>query len=330
MVGTGTISFPGLGIFDLDIPKVAFTLFGIEFRWYGLIIGIGFALAICLAVWLCKKAGENVDNLLDCIIFATPVAIIGARTYYVLQTLPYYESFWDYFKIWEGGLAIYGGVIGAVLTAFVFCSIKKISFPGMLDLAGAPFLLAQAIGRWGNFINQEAFGTETNLPFRMELLLGGQQVAVHPTFLYESLWNLLGVILLLVLFNHRKWKGQVFTAYLGWYGFGRFFIEGLRTDSLMLSDHIRTSQWLSAILFIGAVVLMVVMHIRQKKIASEKEAYIPVYAEAAEQMGVEETMEETKEETIEKEDSAFEEMITTEILTEESDEEEKDHGSAEN
>ena len=283
MVGTGTISFPGLGIYDIDIPKVAFTLFGIEFRWYGVLIGIAFALALIVAVWLCKKAGENVDHLLDIVIFATPVAIIGARTYYVLQTLRlgYYDSVWDYFKVWEGGLAIYGGVIGAVLTAAIYCKIKKISLAGMLDLVGAPFLLAQAIGRWGNFINQEAFGTATDLPWRMELLIGGSKVCVHPTFLYESLWNLIGFVVLMLLFRRRKWKGEIFTAYLGWYGFGRFFIEGLRTDSLMLTDGIRTSQWLSAILFVGAVILSVVMHVRVRRQREAGQDYTPVFAEAA-------------------------------------------------
>lgn len=281
-MGTGTISFPGLGIHNLEISKVAFELFGIQFRWYGILIGIGFAVALLVGIWLRKKSGESVDRLLDVVIVATPCAIIGARAYYVLQTLDRYDSFWDFFKIWEGGLAFYGGLIGAVLGASIYCLIRKENLLKIFDCAAPAFLIAQAIGRWGNFVNQEAFGTETDLPWRMEIVLNGVKTAVHPTFLYESLWNLVGFVLLLLLFRKRKWNGEVFVAYLGWYGLGRAFIEGLRTDSLMLTDHIRTSQWLAGICFVAAVVILIVMRIKLRKKRDAEAEYTPQFAEASE------------------------------------------------
>lgn len=280
-MGTGTISFPGLGIHNLEINKVAFELFGIQFRWYGILIGIGFAVALLVGIWLRKKSGESVDRLLDVVIIATPCAIIGARIYYVLQTLDQYDSVWDYFKIWEGGLAFYGGLIGAVIAAGIYCWVRKENLLKILDCAAPAFLIAQAIGRWGNFVNQEAFGTATDLPWRMEIVIGGVKTAVHPTFLYESLWNLLGFVLLLLLFNKRKWNGEVFVGYLGWYGLGRAFIEGMRTDSLMLTETIRTSQWLAAICFVVAVIVLVTMRIKLRKKASKEADYTPQFAEAA-------------------------------------------------
>ena len=271
--GQGTISFPGLGIYDLTIQKEVFPNSNIHIHWYGVIIALGFIVGLLIAFRLAKKAKFSVDTLIDIVLLATPFAIIGARIYYVVQKLdnyiepgrPWYENLWEMCKIWEGGMAIYGAVIAGVLVAAIYCHRKKINVWKVLDIVAPALLAGQGIGRWGNFVNQEAYGGLTDLPWRMELYIEGQVYAVHPTFLYESLWNILGVIVMLILFKKRKFNGEIFWIYMGWYGIGRAFVEGLRTDSLYLFGNIRTSQVLGVVFFIVSVIALIVTSRRYKK-----------------------------------------------------------------
>jgi len=258
------ISFPKLGI-RLEWDNIAFNLFGRDVYWYGIIIAFGFALAVFTALCLAKKYGMKSDTVIDIVLIAAPAAIICARLYYVAFEWEYYSKHpGDILKIWNGGLAIYGGIIAAVLVAVVYCKVKKENFWLFADFGGIGLTIGQCIGRWGNFFNQEAFGTNTNLPWgmygnkiRSELLsldIPGIKVdynlPVHPTFLYESLWNLLFVIFALKFFDKRKFDGHVFLCYLIYYGIGRFFIESLRTDSLYVGIF-RVSQLVA----VGCVVL---------------------------------------------------------------------------
>lgn len=231
--GHGTVSFPGLGIGELNINNVAFKIGNFEIYWYAIIIAIGFILAVLLGLHLCKSKNIKQDDALDGILWITPVSIICARLYYVIfDPSGVYNSIKDIFNIRGGGLAIYGAVIGAFISAAIHCRIKKINILDAADIVAPSFLVGQILGRWGNFVNQEAFGGETTLPWGMQIYINGKATIVHPTFLYESLWNLLGLILLLKVFKKQKASGLIFTGYLIWYGLGRFFIEMLRTDQL--------------------------------------------------------------------------------------------------
>ncbi len=244
-----TISFPGLGDISFHIDRVAFNLFGFSLHWYGIIIAAGFLLAVLLGTRVSKKLGINPDDIIDLVLYAAPISIICARLYYVIFSgdRMYLEDPMEIVRIWHGGLAIYGGIIGAIGTTFVFCKIKKINTLNVLDFGLPYFALAQAIGRWGNFVNQEAFGSQTDLPWGMtgnviqEYLSMNfphldPKIPVHPTFLYESLWNF-GVFAFLIWYRKRKKNdGEVFCLYLILYGIGRLWIEGLRLDSLMLGS----------------------------------------------------------------------------------------------
>lgn len=227
------IGFPGLGI-SFNVNPVAFNLFGKDVYWYGVLIATGIILAVILCTHLAKQQNLTADNILDVVLWGAPAGIIGARLYYCAFRFEHYaDNLLDVFKIWEGGLAVYGGIIGACIAAYAYCRYKKIDWKKLFDVCVPGVMLGQAIGRWGNFVNREAFGGETSLPWRMELhTSGGSEMFVHPTFLYESLWSLCGVFLLIWLNKHKKKDGQVCFTYFIWYGVGRFFIEGLRTDSL--------------------------------------------------------------------------------------------------
>ena len=228
------VAFPGLGL-EFNINPVAFTVFGKDIYWYGLIIATGLILAVIFCSYLGKKDNFHKDTVLDIVLYATPVAVIFARLYYVIFSFSEYkDNLADIFKIWEGGLAIYGGVIGAVLTAYIYCKVKKINFLKTVDVCIIGVMLGQAIGRWGNFVNKEAYGALTNLPWRMEIYDGISKIAVHPTFLYESLWNFAGVLVLYFINKRKKQNGETFFSYFVWYGVGRYFIESLRSDSLYL------------------------------------------------------------------------------------------------
>ncbi len=249
------ISFPILGDLQLSFPS-NFTLFGHDFYWYGAIIACGFLLAVWYCFSRCREFGITQDDLLDTILWAVPLGIVGARAYYVIF-YGNYDSFWDMCKIWEGGLAIYGGVIAATITVFIVCRIKKISPFAMLDIAGFGLLIGQSVGRWGNFTNREAFGYETDVFCRMGLTYAdGRTIYVHPCFLYESLWNAVGLLLLHILSKktRRRFDGQYFLCYLGWYGLGRVWIEGLRTDSLYIGS-LRVSQLLAAVCVVAVVII---------------------------------------------------------------------------
>jgi phosphatidylglycerol:prolipoprotein diacylglycerol transferase len=256
-----SISFPILGEkFSLDF-KNSFTLFGWDFHWYGIIIAVGFLLAVLYAMKKSKRFGLNEDNIIDLLLYAVPIAFICLRLFYVAFSDWNFEgSFWDnlwrIIKVWEGGLAIYGGVIGGVIGALIFSKVKKIRLGPILDVGALGLLIGQAVGRWGNFINREAFGYKTNVPWKMGLTNEYGTFYYHPTFLYESLWNVLGFILLHFYTKKRKFDGEIFLMYLGWYGLGRLYIEGLRTDSLMLGS-LRVSQIVALLCIVVSVAILV-------------------------------------------------------------------------
>ena len=255
----GTISFPGLGL-SFNPSRVAFSIGSKPIYWYGIIIAAGFLLAVYYAMRRARQFGLTQDNIIDMLICAVPLAIIGARVYYCLFSWNLYKD--DpirVFYIWEGGLAIYGGVIGAVIGLLIYTKVKKVKTSAMLDIGGLGLLIGQAIGRWGNFMNREAFGAQTDSFLRMGLTdASGATIYVHPTFLYESVWNAVGFLILHFYSKHRKFDGQIFLMYLGWYGLGRMFIEGLRTDSLYVgSSNLRVSQLLAGICFLAVVIFLV-------------------------------------------------------------------------
>ena len=269
-MSSAAISFPLLGNWSINPPN-CFVLFGHTFYWYGVIIACGFLLAVAYGYHRCREFGITQDDLTDALLFAVPLAIVGARIYYVVF-FGHYDNFWDMCKIWEGGLAIYGGVIAAVITVFAVCRVKKISARALLDTVAFGFLIGQSIVRWGNFINREAYGYETDVFCRMGLTLNGNTIYVHPTFLYESLWNALGFVGLHVLSKKfkRKFDGQYFLTYLAWYGLGRMWIEGMRADSLYIGGSaIRVSQLLAALTCLGSI-LVIALVIRSGKCTPDK------------------------------------------------------------
>ena len=232
-----TISFPGLGIDQFTVSRTALSFGNFSIAWYGLIIVIGMIVAVSYVMWRAKQNGISSDSILDLAIAVIISGVIGARLYYVLTSLDKYDSFIDVFKIWEGGLGIYGGIIAGGLAVLVTARIKKINFFMLADMVMPAVLIAQSIGRWGNFINGEAFGSETTLPWRMGLHDGPFSIFVHPTFLYESLWTCAGFLLANFLYRRRRYHGQVMLFGFAWYGFGRMFIELLRTDSLYICSY---------------------------------------------------------------------------------------------
>jgi len=255
------ISFPMLGDLHLNPPSF-FTVGGFRIYFYGVLIAIGFLLAILYCSRNAPRFGIRPDDFYDLMLLLIPLSIVGARLYYVLFRLDYYlSSPGEIFAIRDGGLAIYGGVIAGVLCIWLVCRHKKIPFVCMLDLAVFGLLIGQILGRWGNFLNREAFGAETDIFCRMGLTdPSGNTVYVHPTFLYESLWNLVCLVFLIVRAKkgRRSYDGQCALIYFFWYGLGRFWIEGLRTDSLYIgSTGIRVSQLLSAVLAVVSLVILI-------------------------------------------------------------------------
>lgn len=259
-----TVIFPGLGNISLEMNPVAFTLFGRGVAWYGIIIAAGFLLAALYVLRRAPSFGLNEDIVIDAMLWATPVAIICARAYYVTFNFDLYrDDPLSMLYIWEGGLAIYGGVIGALLTLAVFCKLRHVKFGALADLGAMGLLIGQIIGRWGNFVNCEAHGGETTLPWRMVITYSPESadlaVGYHPTFLYESLWNLLGFVLIhFYSKKHRKFRGEICLMYITWYGLGRGFIEGLRTDSLyFFGTNMRVSQFVGFASFIVGLALLI-------------------------------------------------------------------------
>ncbi|MDD6920739.1 MAG: prolipoprotein diacylglyceryl transferase [Eubacteriales bacterium] len=232
---------------------IAFEIFGFEIRWYGILIAIGIALAIITAYRRSSAVGIKSDDLLDAVIISVPIGIIGARAYYVFFSLDNYHSFAQMIDIRSGGLAIHGGIIFGLATAYLVCKKKKIQFFNLFDLAVPSIALAQSIGRWGNYFNSEAHGGETNLPWA--IMVDGK--SVHPTFLYESIWCfVLFIGLSYLLLKKRQFTGQIFSLYVILYSVERFFVEGLRTDSLMIGPF-RQAQVLSLVLIAVGVVVYV-------------------------------------------------------------------------
>ena len=285
------IRFPGLfGDWEFTLSSTAFHIGGKAIYWYGILIALG----VVLALWFCmtqkEKYGISEDDLLDAVLWGVPLSVVGARVYYVIFYLDIFKKADGSFDwgsaiaIWDGGLAIYGAVIAAFLVGLVLSRRKGFKLGAMTDLIVMGFLIGQAVGRWGNFMNREAFGTETTLPWRMELVTKtGELVDVHPTFLYESLWNVAGLLLIaLVVSRVRRFDGQNTWCYFLWYGLGRFWIEGLRTDSLYLFDWtiggapIRVSQALSLVMVLVSA-FMLVYHLKLRPHKPE-ELYVNLVA----------------------------------------------------
>ena len=282
-------------IFGIDIvlKPVAFSIpLGSrhwDIYWYGIIIALGFMLALIYGITNAKRFGIDNDRMLDVVLVATPVAILCARAYYVIFDGEKLESFGDFFGFGDSsgfsGLAIYGGVIGAFVSGLVMCKIRKVKFSDMFDLAALGFLIGQGVGRWGNFVNQEAYGSFTGSSFwgmqseRTIYEMG--EGLVHPCFLYESIWCIAGFFIINHLSKNRKFSGEAFLMYCAWYGFGRGFIEILRTDSLMLGP-IKVSCLLAFLLCIASITAIIVI---RKKLKPEEE-YIEQFAENLEEENV--------------------------------------------
>ncbi|MDF2568091.1 MAG: prolipoprotein diacylglyceryl transferase [Oscillospiraceae bacterium] len=294
MDSNNIVAFPKLGL-EFNLHREAFNIFGLSIQWYGVIIAVGFMLALCYALLNSKKFGLDSDRVIDAIIGGIIGGVIGARLYFVLFTWEdYKDDLWSIFNIRGGGLAMYGGLIGAVLVGGLVCKWRKVKFFPMLDMAGLGFLIGQGIGRWGNFVNVEAYGTNTTLPWGMTATkiqsdyiynmseyekLGiafDPSASVHPTFLYESLWCILGFVLLHFYFKHRKFDGEIFTMYIGWNGLGRFFIEGMRTDSLLLGK-LRVSQVLAALMVLGAAAVLLTIYSKIKRYRVDDSDYLKLY-----------------------------------------------------
>ena len=282
IMDAGDIAFPHLNIYLNNVPKT-FSVFGFEVAYYGLIIGIAVLLGVLLAVHQAKVTGQDPDLYWDFALYAIVFSIIGARVYYVVFSWDNYkDDLLSIFNTRGGGLAIYGAVIGAFLTAFIYCRVKKVSFLRLCDTGVVGLILGQVIGRWGNFMNREAFGEYTDNLFAMRLPIdavrqheitetmwahvteGVNYIQVHPTFLYESMWNMVLLCLLLLYWKHKKFEGEIAILYFGGYGLGRCMIEGLRTDQLLLPHtNLAVSQILAGILVVFAIVVEV--SVRTKK-----------------------------------------------------------------
>ena len=284
------VSFPGLGIEEMELNKIAFTLFGkLEVRWYGIIITLGIIAAVAYVIFRGKKSEHVVsDDIIDIALLTVILGVIGARAYYVLTTLDQYKTFGEAIAIWNGGLGIYGGIIGGCLGIVIMCLIKKISWRKLFDMAAPGVMIAQAMGRWGNFFNGEAYGyaigdTTRFFFFNKELVLTSGEGPIfntlrmglnqygfttfyHPTFLYESVWNILGFVVANLIYKHKRFHGQIALFYFTWYGFGRMFIEGFRTDSLYVpGTMVRISQLVGLLCFIGCGAALLTLTILTRK-----------------------------------------------------------------
>lgn len=252
-----TITFPGFNL-KININRIAFTIFGVEVYWYALLIVTAMVIAIIIFKLRDGLYKIKFNDILDLLIWLIPISVISARIYYVLFNLEYYLSNpIQIINTRNGGMAIYGGIIGGAITCFVFYKKRKLDLLNLIDYIVPGLVLGQAIGRWGNFINAEAYGSQTNLPWRMGIYKMGEYIEVHPTFLYESLACFIIFIILVLIKNKRKFKGQISLMYLSLYSFERTFVEGLRVDSLMLGK-VRISQMLSIIIFITSIIVLVI------------------------------------------------------------------------
>ncbi len=257
------IAFPSLGI-ELNVSNIAFTIGKLDVYWYGIIIGTALIVGYILAYLNAKKASIDPEHITNIVLICAPVSIVFARLYYVIFSLDYYvENPAKIFALRDGGIAIYGAVIGAIISCLIYCKAKKLNTLKIFDLCIPSVILGQAIGRWGNFFNKEAFGEQTTSFLRMTLYKKGQFIDVHPTFLYESLWNFLVFSLLLIFSKKKKYDGEIFLIYITLYGLGRFFIEGLRTDSLYIGDF-RVSQIIAGVSFLVGLILLIVNRLKSR------------------------------------------------------------------
>ncbi|MBQ8235235.1 MAG: prolipoprotein diacylglyceryl transferase [Clostridia bacterium] len=292
------MSFEGLGIKWFKMNPVAIPI-GNGIRWYGIIITLGIILAVVYVSWRAKSYKYNMDDLLDSVLVVVPLGVLGARLFYVFTADGFDLANW--YRIWDGGLAIYGGIIGGAIGVVAMCLIKKMRMFRLMDCTAPAVMIAQSLGRWGNFCNGEAFGGEYGGLFRMGLSHsadGAGAVYVHPTFLYESVWNLIGFILINLMFKKKKFDGQIVLTYLGWYGLGRFFIELLRQDSLPLvlgSYNLRISSVIGFICFAACLVVLIIFLVKPKSAALQMPSYYPGSKRYAEVTG--ETAEEAVQES---------------------------------
>ncbi|MDD3428853.1 MAG: prolipoprotein diacylglyceryl transferase [Oscillospiraceae bacterium] len=280
------VSFPGLGIIDLAINRVAFTVGSMPVYWYGVIIASGMLLAVLFAYYNAKKFGIDADRMLDVIMLGIVAGVVCARLYYVAFQIENYHSLWDVINVRDGGLAIYGGVLGAFGIGCLLCKWRKIKILPMFDLTAMGFLIGQGIGRWGNFFNQEAFGSNTTMPWGMysdgthnylaamqetlaqQGIIVDPSMPVHPTFFYESVWCLAGFFLLAWYMKKRRFDGEITLLYGIWYGAERAVVEGLRTDSLMWGSF-RVSQMLAIVIVIVCSVLWVLGYKRAQRLLAQ-------------------------------------------------------------
>lgn len=280
------IAFPHLGIYFSHVPK-AISVLGFDIAFYGIIIACGMLGGILIARWQAKRTGQNPELYMDFAIYGIIFALIGARLYYVIFSWDSYKNnLWEIFNIRGGGLAIYGGVIAAVITAIIYCKIKKCSFFLFADTAIVGLILGQIVGRYGNFMNKEAFGEYTDSLFAMRLKVsqvsygnitdlmkenvavidGVEYIQVHPTFFYESMWNIMILVIMILWTKRKKFDGEIFLIYLVGYGLGRLWIEGLRTDQLQIGNTgIAVSQVLSAVLVVGGIAFWIYKRVKRKR-----------------------------------------------------------------
>lgn len=320
-----TIAFPGIGIDAFTVDKVAFSIGNLEVRWYGIIITLGIIAGVLYAMYRSKTEGMNSEDILDYAIWTVLLAVLGARIYYVLTTLKdangnwNYDGFVDMIAIWNGGIAIYGAIIGGALALLLVSKFKKYNKTQVLkvfDMVAPGVMLGQIIGRWGNFVNGEAHGVATSENFFLRMGLSGAadipnkysavMTYYHPTFLYESLWNLIGFVLINALYKKKKFDGQILLMYLAWYGFGRMFIEGLRTDSLYIGVF-RISQVVGFICFVVCTALLVYFLMRAHRGNLDGEEYVSVYdklmGRRSKKSSAVEVMESTAAENVETEET---------------------------
>lgn len=296
-MNTADVAFPHIGIYIGELPK-NISIFGFSIAFYGIIIALGMVAGLLMACRMAKKSGQKTSVYTDYVVFGIIFSLIGARIYYVIFAWDKYkDNLWQIFNIRAGGLAIYGGVIAAFLSAYVYCRIRKFNFLLFWDTALCGLILGQCIGRWGNFFNQEAFGeyTDSFLAMRLntahvnpdyiteamrthaQVADGSSFIQVHPTFLYESLWNLMVLLLMIFFTKKKKFHGEIAILYLVGYGLGRVWIEGLRTDQLQIgSSGIAVSQVLSGVLVVGGIVVWIIARKRAKEAPVVPEAMAAV------------------------------------------------------
>ena len=314
-----TIGFPGLGL-EFNIDPTAFTIFGLDIQWYGIILSLGIVFAFLLFYRNAKKKeGIDEDTIFNITLLVVPIAIIGARFVYVATKWDYYKTktFLDMINIRAGGIAIYGAIIFGLVTVLIYNKIKKTKSLAMLDALAPAVMLGQIVGRWGNFVNGEAYGWSEgveNLPWRMwleKVYIDGHLTdyhLVHPTFIYESLWNAIGLVLILAfLYRNKKFDGEIFCAYMSWYGLGRAFIESIRADSLYLVGNLKFSVFVGIAAFIGGLILGIVLYKRNKNEQEELSEYKPAFesvrmSTAKEADALDESVFETEEYTEEETD----------------------------